>query len=380
MASEIRQEHIVRQNWDKIKLETSIFSRRLCHRDEINPRMRPRSRDEFEIAIICALPLEADAVEALFDESYDKLSQIYGKEPQDDNIYTSGRIGQHSVVLCYMPGMGKGSAASVASGLRVSYTAIKYALVVGICGGVPFPSQNTAIILGDVIIGDSVVEYDFGGQYPDKFRRKNDARGTIGPTKEIQTLLAGLKTRNARIQVQKRVSQSLENLQKHTGSEWYYPGTIEDVLFEASCRHRHYRQPLVVNYFRAHCNCSIDLVCDAALKSDCKELGCVGKPVQRDRLSSDSPKPVVHIGPIASGDTVMKSGEHRDNLAKELGVIGFEMEGAGVQQNIPCVVIKGVCDYADSHKNKLWQNYAAATAASCAKVFLEYLIPTTKGQ
>lgn len=65
--------------------------------------MRPRSRADFAIAIICALPLEADAVEALFDETYDRLGKIYGKKPGDANAYINGRIGGHDIVLCYMP-------------------------------------------------------------------------------------------------------------------------------------------------------------------------------------------------------------------------------------------------------------------------------------
>ena len=71
------------------------------------------------------------------------------------------------------------------------------------------------------------------------------------------------------------------------------------------------------------------------------------------------------------GDTVMKSGSHRDEIAKRDGIIAFEMEGAGVWDYFPSIVIKGVCDYADSHKNKQWQPYAAATAAACTKAFLE---------
>jgi nucleoside phosphorylase len=74
----------------------------------------------------------------------------------------------------------------------------------------------------------------------------------------------------------------------------------------------------------------------------------------------------------------MKSGEHRDKLAETENVIGFEMEGARVWDNLPCIIIKGMCDYADSHKNKVWQVYAAATAASCAKAFLEIWPATTK--
>jgi nucleoside phosphorylase len=73
----------------------------------------------------------------------------------------------------------------------------------------------------------------------------------------------------------------------------------------------------------------------------------------------------------------MKSDEDRDQIAATEKVIGFEMEGAGVWDSFPCVVIKGVCDYADSHKNKRWQGYAAATAAACMKAFLKDWTPVS---
>ena len=46
------------------------------------------------------------------------------------------------------------------------------------------------------------------------------------------------------------------------------------------------------------------------------------------------------------------------------------MEAAGLMDSFPCLVIRGICDYADSHKNKRWQPYAAATAAAFAKELL----------
>ncbi|PGH29263.1 hypothetical protein GX50_07978 [[Emmonsia] crescens] len=46
------------------------------------------------------------------------------------------------------------------------------------------------------------------------------------------------------------------------------------------------------------------------------------------------------------------------------------MEAAGLMDVIPCLVIRGICDYADSHKNKRWQDYAAAIAAAYAKELL----------
>ncbi|KAI7976875.1 hypothetical protein EIK77_010106 [Talaromyces pinophilus] len=335
--------------------------------------MSPRSRDEFSIAIICALPLEADAVEALFDDHYDDLGHVYGKHIGDANSYITGRIHNHDVVLAYMPGMGNRRSASVARGLLVSFPGIKLTLLVGICGGVPYASDGAEVVLGDIIIGDSVIEYDFGRQYPHGFERKSGVKETLGsPNQEIQSFLGRLRTRRMRNQVQRHTAQYLQILQGMDGNEWNYPGVSHDMLFEASYLHKHYQQQSPIECICAGCHSAFGPVCEQALKSDCKKVGCVGHLVQRRRLNADRPSPLIHIGTMASASSVMKSGQHRDQLAEQEGVIGFEMEGAGVWEVLPCVIIKGVCDYADSHKNKAWQNYAAATAASCAKGFLAY--------
>jgi nucleoside phosphorylase len=87
---------------------------------------------------------------------------------------------------------------------------------------------------------------------------------------------------------------------------------------------------------------------------------------------------VVHYGTIASGNQVMRSAAERDKVSAELGgVLCFEMEAAGLMNSFPCLVIRGICDYADSHKNKRWQPYAAATAAACAKEVLS-IIPVAE--
>ncbi|TKA50578.1 hypothetical protein B0A55_13278 [Friedmanniomyces simplex] len=81
-------------------------------------------------------------------------------------------------------------------------------------------------------------------------------------------------------------------------------------------------------------------------------------------------RPRIHYGNIASGDEVVKDGPTRDRVAREEGILCFEMEAAGLMDSFPCVVIRGICDYADSHKNKRWQPYAAATAACYTKELL----------
>ncbi|KAH9204060.1 nucleoside phosphorylase domain-containing protein [Leptodontidium sp. 2 PMI_412] len=345
----------------------------------------PKDRDGFEIAIICALQSEADAVDALFDKYWDEDGDRYGKAPGDTNTYTTGAVGCHNVVLAHMPGMGKGSAASVASNFRVSFGRIRLALVVGICGGVPFLVDGEEILLGDVIISTGVIQYDFGRQLPDRFVRKDTLEDNLGrPNTEIRGFLSKLSGLRSRKRLGQNTFGFLQKLCKEADFEKaQYPGPTEDRLYERSYRHKHHVLPSCTICTR--CEKKGDDVCETALESSCSDLKCHDdKLVQRQRLpmSSDgakaagAQKPRIHFGLIASGDMVMKSGEDRDEIALREKIIGFEMEGAGVWDNFPCVVIKGVCDYADSHKNKKWQGYAAAAAAACMKAFLKEWVPS----
>ncbi|KAJ4113210.1 hypothetical protein NW768_011486 [Fusarium equiseti] len=303
---------------------------------------RPYDRRGFEIAIICALTLEADAVEALFDSYWDDNGPPFDKEPGDPNSYSTGVIGRHNVVLAHMPGMGKANAAAVASNCRASFRGIKLALVVGVCGAVPFSPANDEIVLGDVIISEGVVQCDLG---------QLDSLGR--PNQEIRGVLAKLKGLRHRRQLSSKMADYMNVLRQEPELCAEYPGPTKDRLFEASCRH-------------------------IEDKKSCEQLGCNGDLVSRSRLDTTEAHstPAVHFGLVASGDSVMKSGEDRDRIAAAEGVIAFEMEAAGVWDTFPCVVIKGACDYADSHKSKVWQLYAAATAAACAKAFLSFWIPS----
>jgi len=94
-----------------------------------------------------------------------------------------------------------------------------------------------------------------------------------------------------------------------------------------------------------------------------------------DRPKRDSTLPVVHYGMIASGDKVIKDGTTRDKWREQFGMMCFEMEAAGLMKHFQCIVIRGICDYSDSHKNFKWQGYAALTPAAFAKEFLN-IVPS----
>ncbi|KAF5701635.1 ankyrin protein 3 [Fusarium globosum] len=319
---------------------------------------RPSDRHGFEIAIICSTALEADAIDALFDRYWEDDGLYYDKEPGDPNAYSTGVIGRFNVVLVYMPGTGKVNAASVAAHCARSFPNIKLALLVGICGVVPFSPSKDEIILGDIIISTGIIHYDFGRQLPGRSVHGNtlsDARGN--PNREIREVLAKLKTHRHRHQLNAKIERFLDVLRQDPELHAEYPGSAEDKLFEATYYH-------------------------TANRRSCEQVGCNGELVSRSRLSTEDvpPKPTVHFGLVASGNTVMKSGEDRDRIALADDVIAFEMEGAGVWDTFPCIIIKGGCDYADSHKSQVWQRYAAATAAACAKAFLEFWNPLSNAR
>jgi nucleoside phosphorylase len=268
----------------------------------------------FDVAIFCALPLEADAVETLFDNRWDaEGGRIhYSKAYGDPNSYSMGSMGTHNVVLVHMPGMGKSHGAAVAAFCRASFPTIKLALVVGICGGAPTAPDGKVIRYGDVIVSSALVQYDFGRMHGDGFVRKDTLLDNLGrPGMEIRSVLARFDGRWGQKRLGDKIRRHVGVLVRELGRGYVYPP---------------------------------------------------GHGVE---------EPTIHIGLVASGDQVMRSEEVRDRLIEQEGVIAFEMEGAGIWDTFPCLVIKGVADYADSHKNKNWQNYAAATAAACAKGFLE---------
>lgn len=341
----------------------------------------PTSRDDFNMAIVCALPHEQDAVNLILEEDWDDLEETLGKAPGDENIYTLGRIGSFNVVVALLCNMGKAAAAGTAARLQSSFPRVKLTFLTGICGGVPGTIESDDLLLGDVVVGSTVVQYDLGRQTHNEFNMKRDVNASLGRgPKNARVLVTKLKTRKFRSKVEDRAAELLTQVQEIQAKErrggrskYRYPGASTDVLFAPQYFHKHRKGSCSI------CGQSLYAVCDRALGQSCEEVGCdTTQGVKRTRLdenqtstAEEAQKPAIFVGNIGSADTVMKNGQMRDNIAAQDGLLAFEMEGAGVFDETPCVVVKGVCDYADSHKNKKWQDFAAATAACVTRALLE---------
>ncbi|KAK6514901.1 hypothetical protein TWF506_007263 [Arthrobotrys conoides] len=246
------------------------------------------------------------------------------------------------------------SAAVVSTQTQASFPSIKQFLLVGIGGGVP-RSKND-IRLEDVVVSSvegrypGVIQYDFGKIHP----YGNERIGYLKPPSDI--LLSAV----AKVEAAHKAGYKLYAFwRERAGAKVNGFGDIiyeEDVLYTAEYIHVQKNVPC---------------------KGFCDKSNTLPR---QPRTSGD--EPVVHHGIIASGNQVVRNDKERDRISKGLkGVICFEMEAAGVMASIECLVIRAICDYADSHKNKGWQAYAARTAAAYAKEILSVLTPpATVGQ
>ncbi|KAK5998770.1 Ankyrin repeat domain-containing protein 50 [Cladobotryum mycophilum] len=299
---------------------------------------------KYTVGWICALPIEMTVARAMLDHIHERPPTC----ADDDNIYTTGSIGKHNVVLTCLPKYGTNDAAVVGRNMRRSFPSVQIGLMVGIGGGAP---GKTDVRLGDIVVGINIIQHDMGKVLPnDMFQRTSIHRSPPNVLlSAVNTLRAEHRMRATK--VPEILSHTLRNHPQM--NDFRHPGAIYDWLFQSSYDHI---EGSTGEYVRESNTCSN---CD------------ISKLAQRQRRQDTDPR--IHYGNIASGNVVMKDSKRRDQIAKDLDIICFEMEAAGLMDHFPCLVIRGICDYSDSHKLKQWQPYAAAVAAAYTKELLSII-------
>jgi nucleoside phosphorylase len=285
-----------------------------------------------------------DAAREMLDEQHDDLERDL--DDNDENLYALGSIGGHHVVIVCLPAgkIGNNPATAVATQIVATFEGFRYALMVGIGGGVP--SAEVDIRLGDVVVG---LDRIFGGVV--QYEVRNATPSEVWRTGSINNPPSILRGAISRMQANKLRGKS--RLSKHISKlnripEFERSKTGPDILFETAYNH---------------------------VGGQTCDLCSIDRQAVRQRRESED-EVVVHYGTIASGNHVLESAVQRDRVSADLGgVLCIEMEAAGLLNSFPCLVIRGICDYADSHKNKRWVLYAAATAAACAKEVLLMIPP-----
>ncbi|KAF2720625.1 ankyrin repeat protein [Polychaeton citri CBS 116435] len=308
--------------------------------------------DDYTVAWICPLEVEHVAATEMLDEQHEPLPQ-----PQDDdNIYELGCIAGHNVVITGLPIARNSSMPTIVAHMTNTFRKLRFALLVGIGAGVPTSTDEGFIRLGHVVVSEprvqhsGAIQYDCGKAEAGSFERI----GFLAPPPNV-LIRAAKQISNVHPLIAHvgRIDTSIRTLRQYRN-----PGSDNDHLYQSDCAHA-----------------------DKSLS--CRKCGCdAAKRVVRDADLSDGEDAryadndiVVHRGTIAVGGKVIRDGLQRDQLAEKHNILCFETEAAGVLNDLPCLVIRGISDYADSHRSDRWCGYAAAVAAAYARELLFHVPP-----
>ncbi|KAK3177343.1 hypothetical protein K4F52_009862 [Lecanicillium sp. MT-2017a] len=309
--------------------------------------------ETYNVGWICAIKTEYVAAQEFLDEEHEAPEFV---SRNDTNDYTLGRLGKHNVVIAVLPDgeYGTASAAIVATNMLHSFPNVRVGLMVGIGGGAP--SKQHDIRLGDIVVsaprnGESgVFQYDFGKTIQNKAFQHTQYLNQ--PPTILRTALTGIRAQYTRRghQIEAAINSILEKNQR-LRQDYQRPEPDSDMLFKADVVHNDTR---------------------GCAKVCAKKQSNLVLRLERTEYNDN---PAIHYGLIASANQLMKDALIRDRLAMDKDVLCFEMEAAGLVNQFPCLIIRGICDYSDSHKNQDWQGYAAMAAAAFAKDLLSRIPP-----
>lgn len=309
--------------------------------DESSDHEDPKeiTAESITIAIFCALAYEAVAVKYALDQEYScRLERVGPKQ----YVYSFGRIDDHKIVIARPPDMGTVNAAQCAATVSQQFPNVRLALMVGIGAGLPSPNHD--IRLGDLVVSNpkdgfpGVVQYDF----LKREREKDVLKGCLNKPPRILISADG-SLQEDEIMEKHPLRKALRKI---TNIPKFKRPITEDTLFDENFHH-------------------------IKKGSSCSECDASSAKIVVPRPQRPYNCPTIHRGLILSGDGVIKSPEHRKRLQRDFpDALCLEMEAAGIMDELPCLVVRGICDYADTHKNDEWHYYAAAAAAAYCKALL----------
>ncbi|KAJ4037353.1 hypothetical protein NW756_005642 [Fusarium oxysporum] len=310
--------------------------------------------EEYTIGWICALTKELIAAKVFLDFLHDPVDNA---AINDDNNYTLGSIGKHNVVIAVLPygQYGLVNATAALKDMTRTFSNLRAVLMVGIGGGVPCEND---IRLGDIVVGSvgpssgGVIQYDYG-----RAIQGEEFAVTGHLNQPPMAFLTAMSALHARYEMEGHsidinIDRALQRY-KRLGKKYKRPEASTDRLYESNFVHQ------------------------GSKGIRCSELCGNDNLVHRAERGEDENNPAIHCGLIASGNQLVKNALLRDKLAAKHGILCFEMEAAGLMNHFPCVLIRGICDYSDSHKNDEWQEYAAMAAAAYTKDLLLQVAPSS---
>ncbi|KAI2470654.1 hypothetical protein F4781DRAFT_421228 [Annulohypoxylon bovei var. microspora] len=303
--------------------------------------------DAYKVGWICTGNDAYLTARISLDEEHEQPDFGESDESDDSSICTLGRIGKHNVVLILQSSSQYGfvSAANVVRDFLYKFQNVRVCLLVGIAGSTSSPRED--IRLGDVIVG-------FASNGSKKSKILTITGSLCPPPMPIQEAIQKLRVKY------ESKDHELEDtiatiLSKNPGLQYWYqrPDPSTDRLYMSEFTHA-----------------GSDKESCAAVCGDGESM-----LISRSPRSENKDNPMIHYGRLASGVRSIRDAQVRDQLAAEGDILCFEMGAARLMNDLPCLVIRGICNYCDTHNNTTWERYAATAAVAYAKDLVDDITP-----
>lgn len=288
--------------------------------------------DDIKIGIITALPKECAAMKAMMQDAEECFFHGRGA----GHRFFVGKIasanGKYHRVALAQCGMGNNQASIRATNMLNHFGSIDSIIMTGIAGGIPsFEKDGKQVRLGDIIVSQGITQYDFTKETP-----------------------SGIECRSS---TSKPSAQLLEAVDVMKTYEFDNSYPWHEYIDSISLKLPAFAKPPIES----------DILYDLD-DNICEHIEDISR----------TGYPKVLIGGIASANNLLKSAAKRNELKKTFGVLAVEMEASGIadatwNHSVGYLVVRGICDYCDTHKNDLWQEYAALVSAAYTRAVIEKL-------
>ncbi len=289
------------------------------------------------IGIITALPKEYTAMQILLENQIHYIVPGLGAGRR----YCLGEIpsvkgGKHSLVLSLASQMGNNIAAVHTTLLLEHFPNVRSIIMAGIAGGIPNPKKvEDHVRLGDIVVSEGVIQYDFIKEEIRKKIKKTENR--FQPRPASASLIEAVRLLEAdEINGNRPWLKFIKYGTNKLGVQ--YPFEKNDVLINSSNTNEE-----------------------------------IPHPIDPKRIDG---QPRIFLGRIASANRLLKNPKKRDQLRDKFRVKAVEMEGSGIadatwNHERGFLVVRGICDYCDPNKGDDWQQYAAIVAAAYTRALIE---------
>ncbi|XP_050541740.1 uncharacterized protein LOC126905766 isoform X2 [Daktulosphaira vitifoliae] len=313
------------------------------------------------VAIITAEYCEKVAVDALIDnkETFVRYTTV-----GESNVYTLGKMGNHSVVCTKLPALGLSRQATTAAGNAITrllgtFQRVEHVFVCGVGGGVPhFTDYDRHVKLGDVVVSH------FGNNQKAIYTYCENVNNENGNTEFLcrQYCPQRLDIQIAAVKLQNEV-KSAEN--KPMWDMFLSEGLdrISQQKHDDSHATKYNRPPEDSTKLRM-CVGGTDLI-------------EITHPIPKQKEKNKGPR--LHVGPVGGGCSATYNDFIRQKFTMEYKLLAVDSEFDSVMGSLmgnychSYAVVRGISDYKDGSIKNKWQPYASLAAASVIKSILSIL-------